>query len=94
MSKRKTYRSGLSFRWDPLFFRNLTLIIATILIWRGVWNFMDEYLFPKDFLLSNLSVIVVGILMLYLFDTEVEEILEEDEGMRITRKHLSDDHIN
>ena len=68
---RKIFR-GLSFRFDALFFRNITLIISSVLIWRGIWNFCDQYLFPGNFLMSNLFSIAVGIFLLFIFDSEVE----------------------
>lgn len=86
MKKVKKIIKGLSFKLDALFFRNLTLILATILIWRGVWNFTDMYLLPNDFVLSNLITILVGLFLLFVFDSEVEE--EEKE-----HKHLLNEHI-
>ena len=75
---------GISFRLDELFFRNLTLILATILIWRGVWNFADKHFLPENFMLSNLISIVVGLLLLFVFDSEVEEEVKKEK--RSTRK--------
>lgn len=86
MKKTKKILNGLSFKMDALFFRNLTLILATILIWRGVWNYADKYFFPDNFLLSNLLTIIFGIFLLFIFDSEVES---EDKK----HKHLSDDLI-
>jgi len=87
MKKTKKFLKGLSFRLDALFFRNLTLILATILIWRGIWNFADSYFFPHNFFLSNLLTIIIGLFLLFVFDSEVEE----DEKKH---KHLLNEHIN
>ena len=92
MKKTKRILSGLSFSLDALFFRNLTLILATILIWRGIWNYADKYFFPNDFFMSNLLTIIVGIMLLFIFDSEVEEVEEEVEHGKM-HKHLSNDHI-
>jgi len=32
----------------------LPISIAVIMLWRGVWNFLDYYVFPDSFLFSNL----------------------------------------
>jgi hypothetical protein len=69
---------GLSLKLDSLFFRNLTLILASIFIWRGVWNFSDKYIFPDNFILSNLLCIFIGIFLLFIFDSEVEEELDAE----------------
>ena len=92
MKKTRRIIRGLSFRLDTLFFRNLTLILATILIWRGIWNFADQYFFPHNFFMSNLLTIIVGIFLLFIFDSEVEEVEEEVEHGKV-HKHLSNDHI-
>lgn len=64
--------TGLSFKLDALFFRNLTLILSAVLIWRGMWNFLDLYLFPGNEFLSNIVSIIIGIILLFIFDSEVE----------------------
>jgi sugar phosphate permease len=80
MKKVKKIFRELSFKLDALFFRNLTLILATILIWRGVWNFADKYFWPNDFIASNIATIVIGVFLLFLFDAEIEETEEEIEN--------------
>ena len=92
MKKTRKILKGLSLELDTLFFRNLTLILATILIWRGVWNYADKYFFPNDFFLSNLLTIIVGICLLFVFDSEVKEIEEEVESGK-KHTHLSNEHI-
>lgn len=89
MKKIKKIFKGLSFKFDALFFRNLTLIVSTILIWRGVWNFVDSYFFPHNHFLSNLLTIVLGIVLLFIFDSEVEETENEIER---TERFESKDH--
>lgn len=101
MKKAKKFINGLSLKLDDLFFRNLTLIIATIFIWRGIWNLADKYFFPHDFLASNISVIIVGLVLLFIFDSEVEETEEEIEETekfetkehKHNHKHLLNDLI-
>ena len=72
MKKTNKHFTGLSFNLDPLFLRNLILILAAILIWRGVWSLADEYIFPENFFLSNLFTIAIGFFLLFIFDTEVK----------------------
>lgn len=96
MKKVRTFFKGLSLTLDALFFRNLTLILATILIWRGIWNFADKYFFPNDFVMSNALTIALGIILLFIFDSEVEEeidSIENAEKMKHKHKHLLNDHI-
>jgi len=39
---------------------------AVIAFWRGLWNLMDKYLFPGNFLLSQLTSIIGGIFLLFI----------------------------
>lgn len=72
MEKARKILKGLSFKFDTLFFRNLTIILAAIFIWRGMWNILDMYFLPENFLLSNFVCIIFGIFLLYIFDSEFE----------------------
>lgn len=51
-------------------FRHIFYIIliafAIVSFWRGVWQLSDMYLFPNNYLLSNLISLVMGVLILYL----------------------------
>ena len=100
MKKTRKLIKGISLKLDALFLRNLTLILATILIWRGIWNFADKYFLPHDFILSNTITIAIGLFLLFVFDTEVEETEEEIEemeklesGSNHKHRHLLNDHI-
>jgi uncharacterized membrane protein YbhN (UPF0104 family) len=73
MARKRKIFSGLSFKLDTLFFRNLTLLLAAIFIWRGIWNLLDTYFIPHDKFLSNIIIILIGIFLLFVFDSEVEE---------------------
>ncbi|HLD98005.1 MAG TPA: hypothetical protein VI815_01645 [Candidatus Nanoarchaeia archaeon] len=45
------------------------ILIASIAIvgfWRGVWNLMDKFLFPENFIISQVISIVIGTLLLLL----------------------------
>ncbi len=65
-----------------LFLYNLKLVvlsIAIIMIWRWVWNFLDEYFLPNYFILSNILSIVVGIIILYINDYDLDELWVSDD---------------
>jgi hypothetical protein len=100
MKKTRKIIKGISLKLDALFLRNLTLIMATIFIWRGTWNLADHYFFPHSFLTSNISMIFLGLLLLFIFDSEIEETEQEIEEMenfegngKHNHKHLLNDHI-
>jgi len=52
-------------------FKDIFLIIllsfAIVCFWRGTWNLLDKFLFPDNFLLSQLISIILGILVLFIF---------------------------
>lgn len=54
--------------------RNIIIAIGVVLVWRGVWNIADMYVFPNNPLLSNIISLVVGILILYLPDGTLEHL--------------------
>ena len=51
-----------------------TLFIAVIMIWRWVWNFLDYYLFPEFFIISNLLTIVIWLLIFFIHDYDLDDI--------------------
>ncbi len=50
------------------------LAVAVIMIWRWVWNFLDHYLLPNYFVLSNLLSIWLWVLILFLNDYDLDEL--------------------
>ena len=54
----------------------LILGISLILVWRGVWDLADLYLFPQNKIISSLASIIIGIFILYFRDLELEELLK------------------
>ena len=40
--------------------------LAIVAFWRGVWNLMDKYLFPENFIISQLTSILFGLLILFI----------------------------
>jgi len=43
---------------------SLIIAIALISIWRGIWNLFDYYIFPNNFILSSVTTLIVGIVIL------------------------------
>ena len=38
--------------------------VAIIMIWRGVWDLLEMYILPENQLVSNITCIIVGIIVL------------------------------
>lgn len=47
---------------------------AVILIWRGVRNIMDLYIFPNNPLVSCITCIILWILILLMDDGKIDEL--------------------
>lgn len=45
---------------------SIFISLGLIFVWRGLWNLMDHYWFPSNLLWSNLSGIIIGIIVLLL----------------------------
>ena len=43
----------------------ILIAFAVVSFWRGVWQLSDLYLFPNNYLLSNLVSLIIGIIILY-----------------------------
>lgn len=54
--------------------KTLITCIGVIMVWRGVWDLCDSYLFPDNPILSDVVSIVVGIIILLLDDGEINEL--------------------
>lgn len=59
------------------FIYNIRLMIigfAVVMIWRGIWNFLDHYLFPEFFIFSNIISIFIGVLLLLFLEKDLENL--------------------
>lgn len=59
------------------FSKNITTVVALVLIWRGIWYVLDEIdkkFFGGSGTLTALGGIIVGIALLYLPDKDLKEI--------------------
>ncbi len=50
------------------------IVLGIIMLWRGVWGLLDEYLFPGNPTLSHLLSILLGVLVLYLDDFSMDNL--------------------
>ena len=71
--------------------RNIFVVcIAIVMIWRGIWDLLDMYIFPNHPLISNLVCIGIGIAVLLMDDGKLWELQEEDphreRNMKKTKK--------
>jgi len=53
----------------------LTTVLGVVLFWRGVWGLTDLYLFPNQPELSYLISILGGLLILWVDDGEITELV-------------------
>lgn len=44
----------------------LLAAIGIISIWRGIWNLLDMYLIPSNFLYSQIISIIIGMLIIFI----------------------------
>lgn len=51
------------------------MVVGVIFVWRGLWSLMDMYLLPGYPVLSNVVGIVIGLLILYLPDEDLKELI-------------------
>ena len=59
------------------FTKNILIVLALVLIWRGIWytlDLLDLVLLGENHVISALGGIVVGLMILYLPDKDLKEI--------------------
>lgn len=59
------------------FAKNISVVIALVLIWRGVWYILDGLdiaIFGQSHALTALGGIILGLIILYLPDKDLKEI--------------------
>lgn len=52
----------------------LVVVLAIIMLWRGIWGLLDMYLFPEHPTLSYLVSLALGALVLYLDDFSLKDL--------------------
>ncbi|MCF7836619.1 hypothetical protein K9N08_03190 [Candidatus Gracilibacteria bacterium] len=53
----------------------LVKVIGVVMVWRGVWELLDKYLFPGNYILSAITSIALGFFILYLPDGKIDSLL-------------------
>ena len=53
----------------------VVLAVGVVAVWRGVWGFLDLYLFPNNQIMSFSISIIIGLAILYFQDHKVDELL-------------------
>lgn len=72
--KKKSKKLGISLRMAPDFLIKIIIVLGVIFIWRGMWNIMDKFFLPDNFLFSNIFGIIIGLILIYLPDSDLDEL--------------------
>jgi membrane associated rhomboid family serine protease len=59
------------------FFEKFLVVLGVVLIWRGIWyalDLFDKYFFGQSHWVTALGGVMIGFLLLYLPDKNLEEI--------------------
>ncbi len=73
--KKDKRRVKISLKPAPAIVETLIIVIGIIMVWRGVWHLLDTYLYPENELLSSLICIFVGLLLIYLPDKNLKQLM-------------------
>ncbi len=52
----------------------IVIVLGIIMLWRGVWGLLDQFLFPGSPTLSSLISIGLGVLVLYIDDFSLDNL--------------------
>lgn len=72
--KKIKQKTGLSLKPRRYFLRDLIIVVGVILVWRGVWQLADRFLFPGQPILSETLSIIIGLFLLYLPDRDLSHL--------------------
>jgi len=64
-----------SLRPTKTFFTMILVVTCVVLIWRGIWNLLDLYFLKNHPILSNVIGILIGVIILYLPDRDIKDLL-------------------
>lgn len=59
------------------FIRTISIVIGLVLVWRGIWHFLDAidvWMFGGHGAWTSIAGIVIGLLLLYIPDGDLKEI--------------------
>ena len=71
----KKVRVRLSLRPTKTFFTMILVVTCVVLIWRGIWNLLDMLFLRNHPILSNVIGILVGVVILYLPDRDIKDLI-------------------
>ena len=74
MSKNHKHRLKLSLRMHDSFAHTLIVVFGVVLVWRGLWNLIDIYIFPGNPVFSSVVTVVLGVFLLYLPDGSLDDL--------------------
>jgi len=52
------------------------VVFWVVMIWRGLWNFLDRYFLSDMFLLSNILSITFWVIIIFLHDFSLKKLEE------------------
>jgi len=52
----------------------LCIVLAVVMVWRGMWGLLDEYLWPKNPKRSYFASLLIGIIMLGIILTLIPRL--------------------
>lgn len=73
-SKLKKFSAKFSLKPRPNFIPTLFTAVGVIMVWRGMWYFLDLYLFPQQPFVSGAASIIIGLVILYLPEGKIENL--------------------
>ena len=53
----------------------IMVVTCVVLIWRGIWNLLDMFFMRNHPILSNVIGIMIGVIILYLPDRDIKDLL-------------------
>jgi hypothetical protein len=62
------------FKNDHPIINAIVILLAVVMLWRGIWGILDTYFFPGSPLFSYLVSIGLGALVLYLDDFKIDNL--------------------
>ena len=52
----------------------LLTFVALVMIWRGIWHLLDQYLLPNHYFLNATIPLIVWLIFLYFDDESLKEL--------------------
>ena len=75
---KRAYRRIKKFRKDNDSNLNTIIVcISVIMVWKGIWDLLEIYVFPENPLVSNILCAVVWFAILLIDDWKLEELKEK-----------------